>query len=228
MTETFGFRQKWELCNHWVMVQPPLTRTGLRVLILLLQHCNPRTRQCNPSIRRLARMLDASERGVQMAIRELKECGAIENHAGGRGGSNQYAFLDPEDAPEGDPAPLNPASQKGEACFAPVASSAPPKKSNKNIKKRQTAPGMAASRKPKVDRRSFEEEPRTRAHEERFNDDIKRKLRHKGFIPDTVLMELPIHVYPQAYDGFCDGALNRTAAIDQVVAACVDLVRRGP
>ena len=228
MTETFGFRQKWELCGHWVLAQPALTRTGLRVLFLLLQHCNPRTRQCNPSIGRLARMLDASERGVQMAIRELKERGAIESHAGGRGGSNQYAFLDPEDAPEGDPAPLNPVSQKGEACFAQVANSASPKKNNKNIKKRETAPGMAASRKPTADRRGFEEEPRTAAHEKRFNDDIERKLRHKSFIPDTVLMELPIHVYPEAYDGFCDGALSRTAAIDQVVAACVDLVRRGP
>ena len=227
MTETFGFRQKWELCSHWAQAQPALTRTGLRVLILLLQHCNPRTHQCNPSIGRLARMLTVSERGVQLAIRELKERGAIESHAGGRGGSNQYAFLDPGDAPEGDPVPLNPASQKGEACFAQVVNSASPKKNNKNIKKRETATFMAASRKPTADRRGFEEEPRTAAHEERFNDDIERKLRHQG-IPKSVLMELPRHVYPEAYDGFCDGALSRTAAIDQVVAACVDLVRRGP
>ena len=227
MTETFGFRQKWELCGHWVMAQPALTRTGLRVLILLLQHCNPRTRQCNPSIGRLARMLGVSERGVQMAIRELKERGAIESHAGGRGGSNRYAFLDPGDAPEGDPAPLNPASQKGEACFAQVVNAASPKKNNKNIKKRQTAPFMAASRKPRADRRSFEEEPRTAAHEERFNDDIEQTLRHQG-MPEDALMELPSELYQEAYDGFCDGALSRTAAIDQVVAACVDLARRGP
>ena len=227
MTETFGFRQKWELCGHWVMAQPPLTRTGLRVLILLLQHCNPRTRQCNPSIGRLARMLDASERGVQMAIRELKERGAIESHSGGRGGSNQYAFLNLEDAPQGDPAPLNPASQKGEACFAQVVNSASPKKINKNIKKRQTDPFMAASRKPKADRRGFEEEPRTRAHEKRFTDGIERTLRHQG-MPEDAQMELPSELYQEAYDGFCDGALSRTAAIDQIVAACVDLVRRGP
>ena len=224
MTETFGFRQKWELCGHWVMAQPPLTRTGLRVLFLLLKHCNQRTL---PSIGRLAWMLGVSERGVQMAIRELKERGAIESRSGGRGGSNQYAFLDPGDAPEGDPAPLNPASQKGEACFAQVANSASPKKNNKNIKKRQTALGMAASRKPTADRRGFEEEPRTRAHEKRFTDGIERTLRHQG-MPEDALMELPSELYQEAYDGFCDGALSRTAAIDQVVAACVDLVRRGP
>lgn len=54
-----------------IMLAPGLSAAEMRVAAAILDHHNHRTGQCDPSVGRLARLLDISERKVRIATRKL-------------------------------------------------------------------------------------------------------------------------------------------------------------
>ena len=83
---------QWALLKYAVLTETPrMKATTLSVLIRLLDHQNPKTGQCNPSITKLGSDLRMSRRSVQYAIKELCLRGYIWKTTI-RNSSNSYVF----------------------------------------------------------------------------------------------------------------------------------------
>lgn len=226
MSERFGALHKWKLAVQWASASPALNRTELRVLVLLLNHCNPQSRRCDPSMNRLASLLGVSRRSVQSAINELCKRGVIAVHQNGCRQSNQYDFLSPvEDARRIHPSDEKSAAQSCEASFQQVVKATSHKKIKEKKKKRGTVQSDVWPGGKVVDCSEAENSPGTAKHHKLFLDDVENRLTRKS-LDTRVLVEIDSCIHEDAYEAFCKGTTSRSEAIDLIVSACLTFVER--
>ena len=89
--------QKWYVTQYWVRQKPPLTRSGLLVLLRLLDRQNTKTGRCDPSAVGLCEETSLSERGVRGAFKELEDRGAIKRRQITKRARNQFLIFSVEE-----------------------------------------------------------------------------------------------------------------------------------
>lgn len=125
---------QWALLKYAVLTETPrMKATTLSVLIRLLDHQNPKTGQCNPSISKLGADLRMSRRSVQYSIKELCLRGYIWKITT-RNSSNSYVFKRPVQI---DCQVQEPASSSAMDCTL-IAQRPAPKKEKEKEKEKET------------------------------------------------------------------------------------------
>ncbi len=222
MSDQFGFPAKWQLARHWTLEDPALTRSALRVLMILLEHCNPRHLRCDPSIDRLAQALNLSRKSITSAINELRERGAIKTRKSEFTRNNQYDFLWPSRVNRLGRSKVKSASLTREASFRLNMKPASPKKEKEKKKKRGPRhPGSLPV--GQVDPcGDTAHGPGTAKHQKHFLDEITKKLREHR-LPEELLVEIDSKVPDEEYRAFCDGTKTREASIEAIFEACLEI-----
>ena len=223
MSMRFGFAKKAELTNYWNQAYPALTRTALRVYVLLLEHCNPVTGRCDPSIARLMSLLQVSRKSVQKAIKELRKRKAIKTRPSPYSGSRQFDFLNPPEEPDIVEQGADSRSETGELEVPQEGNYASPKKEKEKNKKREEAEKENAD----SDRLAFDvpvrktpkHEPGTAKHQKLFEEEVQRRLKQRR-IDEMAYLCINGCIPEDAYRSFCQGQISRNAAIEKICEAC--------
>ena len=193
-----------------------LTKTAIRVFFRLLDHQNPKSGQCNPSNRRIAKTLGISERSVRSAISELKQIGAIKVRKGAGNRSNQYQIQRPDNwQPVGPVADRKQASADKEGSFLHNRNSSSSKKKKKNEKKKGASPAH---------RGNFKHPPlakeRCPKDEDRFHGEIKECLMQTGR-SDLDIFSAPEALLENTYCKLLRSEISRSAAVNEIVTHCL-------
>jgi DNA-binding Lrp family transcriptional regulator len=120
-----------------------LNENDRRVGATLLEHFNRKTGQCDPSLGRIARLLEIDTRTVIRSVRHLEEAGILRKYRhGGHLNRNQYEPIWPKLSElevawnarfKGVPAPSGPSPSKGQTCHLGSDSPVTQTCSNKNL-----------------------------------------------------------------------------------------------
>ena len=134
MGRFLDFVGKHDVYNYWLRVKPSLNASELKVLYRLLDHQNPDTGRCDPSINRLSEDTAISTRMVRKAIKGLEEHGAIKVVSRAQGRRNKYCVVD---ATKTAPKKVGKQSSKtGEPGFQKAGKHSSPEKEKKKEKKK--------------------------------------------------------------------------------------------
>jgi len=138
MSNFLDFVGKHRVYNCWISAEPGLNASELKVLFRLLDHQNPKTGRCDPTIVRLSADTNIGTRMVRKAIKGLEERGAINVYRRAKGLRNAYCIRDVVARPSKQSSgKLN--SKKGEPQFQNTGSQGPPKKEMKKKEKEKSA-----------------------------------------------------------------------------------------
>lgn len=118
-----------------------LTKSALRVLIVLLQHQNSKTGQCNPSIARIMKKTKLSDTSVKSGLRDLYQGQIVFKKRGGEGKSNACLFAKLETLGSKRTPPLRKEASGSQKARLPKARKyASPKKEKEKKKEKRKEP----------------------------------------------------------------------------------------
>ncbi|MEL7152055.1 MAG: helix-turn-helix domain-containing protein [Pseudomonadota bacterium] len=141
-------KDKYDVIQFWMLQDPVLTRSALRVLARLVQHQNPKSGRCDPSYAGLASDLRLSTKSVQNAIAELLAKKAIRVIDGRRGRRNRYKIMSVQEHETRVKKEENLASKSTEAEFPLAEKQTSYEKKKKREKKRGRQNGSLKVQRP--------------------------------------------------------------------------------
>ena len=224
MSAPLDLLAKWHVAQAWAQEKPRLTHGALQVLLRLLDHQNPKTGRCNPSIPTLARAVNISERSVRSATRELKNRGAIEVSRPKDSRSNHYRMNFPSQVSgSGQLGGRKPTSTKPEAGFHNEGKQLSAKTIKEKTKKKEVDGGRGERRQGQPGWKACEDSEKpleSRAREEdRFHKEITVQLEQDGMAYED-LLNVDDEILSEAFKDLIAGRERREELVEKVVLAC--------
>lgn len=224
---------KWQALLYWVSAQPGLTRSGLIVLIRLLDHQNPKTGRCDPSAQTIQDKTHLCERSVRNAISELKVCGAISTTRKTLRSRNQVVLRKVEDLKNNTTkcigrnhqSRVHSCSDKAAlACRSSLHPTAPEKEKKKNKEKGQgvgTSHQLDNWNKKTGNHKCYHNDLENQGtdHRGQFERSVVKVLEKKGFnYSDLLLMDS--NSFEDIYRSYSSGKITFSKALDAIISEC--------
>ncbi len=224
---------KWQAIQHWVSVEPRLTRSALVVLIRLLDHQNPKTGRCDPSVQRIQDKTGLCERSVRKAMSELKECGAINTTRKTLRSRNQVALRKTSGckpnhsniATDKNPSGVQPGSRKPALqCRPSLHPTAPEKEKKKEIEKggvvgefKQTGQGAEKT----VNHKCHEDHSDNfgTVNQGQFESNVVKVLGKNGYSYADLLL-IDGELFESIFNSYASGIVSFSKALNAVIAEC--------
>jgi len=231
---------KWQTLQHWIGVEPRLTRSALVVLIRLLDHQNPKTGRCDPSVQRIQDKTGLCERSVRKAMSELKDCGAIDTTRKTLRSRNQVALRKTgahkqnhshKAAHENTTGVQHRSSIPALQCRPSLHSTAPEKEKKKEIEKgggvgefKQTGQGAEKT----VNHKCHEDHSDNlgTVNQGQFESSVVKVLGKNGYTYID-LVQIDGNLFESIFNTYSSGKVTFSKAVNAIIAECCAVKGRG-